>query len=259
MAAPSKPFTTIIDGQVDANSPVDEILMTSIRDSLVNLLEQISFGFTPAQAHRHNDIDSARINRTDIIITDTVSLFDDFLFDLAGWTILNTGAVLANGPNGLMRISNSAAATFHGIKTVQKAFTLDASDAITFECRLRSNVDVAAFLQFGFTDNTGSQASPANGVWFDNFSVATDRWKARTRASGVETSTDTGVSISSSLETIKLVATTSQVTFFVDDVLVATHVTNIPTVGMNLFLAITGTGEPTAEMIVDFVQATHNR
>lgn len=259
MAAPSKSFIPIADTQIDPNSPVDELLVTSIRDSLVNLLEQLSFGFTPAQAHRHNGIDSANINQADIIITGTVSLFDDFFFDLAGWTILTTGAALTDGQNGLVRITNDAGGVFKGIRTVHKAFAFDASDAVTFECRLKSNIDVAPFLQFGFTDNAGTGTSPPNGAWFDNLSVATDRWQTRTRASAVETNNDTGVSILSSFQTIKLIATTSQVEFFIDDVLVATHVTNIPTADMNLYLAIVGSGQPTAEMIVDFVQVTHNR
>ncbi|MCK7495188.1 MAG: hypothetical protein MZW92_31905 [Comamonadaceae bacterium] len=51
MPAPSKNFTAIADTAVDVDSPIDEVLMTALRDRDQNLYEWIGHGFTPAQAH----------------------------------------------------------------------------------------------------------------------------------------------------------------------------------------------------------------
>lgn len=61
MAAPTKPFVPIADEQVDANSPVDELLMTSIRDSLVHLEEWLGDDFVAAKDHDHDDVNSKSV------------------------------------------------------------------------------------------------------------------------------------------------------------------------------------------------------
>lgn len=61
MTAPSKSIVAILDAQIASGKPIDTVLMTSIRDALVNVEEQISFGFTPAQAHNHDGLNSATI------------------------------------------------------------------------------------------------------------------------------------------------------------------------------------------------------
>lgn len=61
MAAPSVAFTVIPDGDIDPDSPITTTLMTSIRDDLQHLREWLGHGFTPAQAHTHNGVDSAAL------------------------------------------------------------------------------------------------------------------------------------------------------------------------------------------------------
>ena len=59
MPAPSKPFTTIADSRIDPESIIDTDLMTDFRDNDINLAEWIGFGYTPAQAHTHDGVNSA--------------------------------------------------------------------------------------------------------------------------------------------------------------------------------------------------------
>lgn len=61
MTAPSKDYTDIADTQVDADSPLDTVLMTSIRDNLVHLKEVLYDTYTPAKAHTHDGTNSALI------------------------------------------------------------------------------------------------------------------------------------------------------------------------------------------------------
>ena len=59
MPAPSKSWVTIVDSQVDADSPLDTILMTGIRDNLIHLEEWIGKTYTAAIDHNHDGINSA--------------------------------------------------------------------------------------------------------------------------------------------------------------------------------------------------------
>ncbi len=59
MPAPSKSFTTIADSRVDPESIVDTDLMTDLRDNDIHNYEWIGYGYTPAQAHTHDGVDSA--------------------------------------------------------------------------------------------------------------------------------------------------------------------------------------------------------
>jgi len=59
MAEPSKSFTTIADSRIDPESIIDVDLMTDLRDNDIHNYEWIGFGYTPAQAHTHDGVDSA--------------------------------------------------------------------------------------------------------------------------------------------------------------------------------------------------------
>jgi len=61
MAAPSKSWVAIADSQVDADSPLDTVLMTAIRDDLVHLEEWLGKDYTAAVNHTHNGVDAAPV------------------------------------------------------------------------------------------------------------------------------------------------------------------------------------------------------
>lgn len=61
MPAPSKSWVTVIDGQVDSDSPVDSVLMTGLRDDLVHLREWLGSSYTAQVNHTHNGVDSALV------------------------------------------------------------------------------------------------------------------------------------------------------------------------------------------------------
>ena len=61
MPAPSKNWTVIADAALAVDEPITTTLMTEIRDNLVNLQEWLGFGFTPAQAHNHDGVNSVQL------------------------------------------------------------------------------------------------------------------------------------------------------------------------------------------------------
>lgn len=61
MPAPSKNWTVINDGAVDSDSPIDQALMTAIRDDLVHLEEWLGLSYTAAQDHDHDGVNSKSV------------------------------------------------------------------------------------------------------------------------------------------------------------------------------------------------------
>lgn len=61
MAAPSKAWVTQADSQIDADSPIDSVLMTGYRDDLVHLREWLGLGYTAAQNHDHDGVNSKQV------------------------------------------------------------------------------------------------------------------------------------------------------------------------------------------------------
>jgi len=61
MTAPTKNYTNIPDTSIDTESPIDETLMTQIRDNIENLREWLGYGYTPSRAHSHDGVDSVQI------------------------------------------------------------------------------------------------------------------------------------------------------------------------------------------------------
>jgi hypothetical protein len=85
--------------------------------------------------------------------------------------------------------------------------------------------------QIGFMDNV--TGTPSDSVSFRyTHSVNAGEWEAVTRSNGVETATDTNVAVvAGTFKTfrIEVNAAGTSVGFYIDDVLVATNTTNIPT------------------------------
>lgn len=62
MAAPSVTFDTIPSSDYDPESPITTGLMSAIINRTQHNHEWIGYGYTPAQAHTHDGIDSALIS-----------------------------------------------------------------------------------------------------------------------------------------------------------------------------------------------------
>lgn len=230
MAAPSKPFTPISDVQIDANSPTDELLMTSIRDALVHLEEWLGLDFTAAQNHRHNDIDSTKINQADLVRVDTVSIFDDFI-SLADWKLTGANAVIVDGENGVVDFVASAAGVYDGIRTLKKLFKLNGNQ-INFEIRIKDATLPADTYVLGLVNTDG--ADPGDGIYIDK--DVGGNWKSVTVNASTTTINIWDVAPGTSYTTLRIEATPTSVEFFADGVSKAVHTTNIP--GTSTLLAV---------------------
>ena len=245
MAAPSKNLTAIADSQIDADSPLDTTLITSIRDSLVNLSEQISYGYTPAQAHNHDGLNSPQILDGNVSKSGGLTVFDDFLGDVISniWT-LTSAAIAGGADNGVARITTSGSISL----VLGKAFRVGAN-TLTFEARVKMGAASPNAYKIGLgalndSNNNNDYIGIANNAAGANF-------LARSSKASTVTSTDTGVVIDgTSWWKIKFVATSTSVLFYINDVLKATHTTNIPIVNLGVVFNLGNTTD------IDYVQVS---
>ena len=241
MPAPSKAWVVVADSQVDADSPLDTTLITALRDDTVHLEEWLGKNYTAAIDHEHDDISSKKINMANISKTGGFELFDDFLgvgINTFNWALDGTTSISNTSTrrlSGVMVTSNAGGVT-GGIHTTTKLqFSLGSSNTLTFETKFRSDAAYSPTeLTMGFAE--ANMFSPTNSACFE-ITGTEGNWRARTSVGGVATTTDTGVPISlTAWHKLKIVATSTSVAFYVDDVLKATHTTNIPTGDMGVVL-----------------------
>jgi len=58
MPTPSKPFTAIVDAQIDVDSPLTDTLMTAYRDRDQHLAEWLGGSYVAAVDHDHDGVNS---------------------------------------------------------------------------------------------------------------------------------------------------------------------------------------------------------
>lgn len=98
MTAPSKTYTAVADTDIDVGSPLKQELFTRLRDNDVNAQEQLSFGYTPAQAHNHDGVNSALIEIGPNYIRN-----GSFESSTTGWTLtpFTGGSIATDSSNDL--------------------------------------------------------------------------------------------------------------------------------------------------------------
>jgi hypothetical protein len=95
-------------------------------------------------------------------------------------------------------------------------------------------------------------------MFFEFGAAATPNWKCYTRGAGVTTRTNTSIAVVAGTWyklRIDINAAANSVTFYINDTLVATHSSNIPTslIGMNVINLITKSAGITARtMLTDY-------
>jgi len=65
----SQEWTDVVDGQVDSDSPVNQILMMAIKDDLYHLKYWLGKDYTAADNHDHDDINSKSVVLGDNVVT----------------------------------------------------------------------------------------------------------------------------------------------------------------------------------------------
>lgn len=98
MPAPSKTWTAIADAAVAAGKPLDEPLLTALRDNLVHLEEWLGHSYAAAQDHNHDGVNSALISVGPNMLRNY-----GFEEDLTGWSssLYSGGSVAISSSNDM--------------------------------------------------------------------------------------------------------------------------------------------------------------
>jgi hypothetical protein len=168
-------------------------------------------------------------------------------------------AIAGDTANGRLLLTSAATTDNDGASIQGNEIWLPATGrTIWFETRLQvstaNDMDVFAGLTVNFATNPEAVLAAADRIGFQidegNASIL-----CKTEAGGTETSTDSGVDAVNATDVVlgfKIIDTT-QVEFYVNRNLVATHTTNIPATELTFgFCEISGTNLGTLSMSVDY-------
>jgi len=152
--------------------------------------------------------------------------YDDFWGDVLSdlWADqAETGSIAIQSAldNGVLRIITGAGANDDHSVTWGAIRPYDPAKVIHFECRARSETDVVIDAMIGLFEDVND-----NICWYLNES---DNFYAYNIDGGVATTTDTGIPIDTDWHTFAIEIDGTDVRYYLDGTLEATHTTNIPT------------------------------
>lgn len=160
--------------------------------------------------------------------------------NFSGYTGNGGGAfnipILATDQVGVFRFNTGStnAAAYSLIATYDNSFTFN-SNTYTMDIKdvtintLNTSTDSSAYI-IGFFDNLFSNGDPVDGAYF-SYDAGSANWKAVTRSNSVMTQTATDVVVATGIASsvdMEIRATSTQVLFYINGILKATHTTDIP-------------------------------
>lgn len=196
-------------------------------------------------------------------MSEQIKLFDDFIYagtasnsiGNLGWTLTSkngtaTWAAQAGSStrNGVGRLSTSNANDAAGAIKLGTSLQIYLGGGVTLFESYISIPTLGGLAESGFTarvgigDTTGT-GDEANGFYFeyDGTAAGTINWSCKTASASTRTTTGSGIAVNAG-QWYKLAAVAnsagSNVDFYIDNVCVASHTTNIPTLGMAPFIRI---------------------
>jgi hypothetical protein len=137
-----------------------------------------------------------------------------------GVCAINT--TLANGWYFLLQATNN---TFGTTNLVNKQMIFLCRSALS---TIPDNSTANTINMIGYGNVNGSATTEHSNGFYFFASNASANWVCKTAKAGTRTTTDSGVPLTTNMARFKIVATTSSALFYINDVLVVTHTTNIP-------------------------------
>lgn len=172
-----------------------------------------------------------------------VYIQDDFIFGTTsdgsvgslGFNIsgtLTAGPLVANRP-GILTVSTGAVSgTIARLNTFGGQTRYDVLNVTTWVFNVVTN-DINTIVRAGNSSSWGTDP-PTDGAYFERLDTDTN-WYCVTRAGSVSaTRIDTGIASSTTYRKFTVVTSASQVLFYIDNVLVGTQTTNIPSAGTTI-------------------------
>ena len=184
--------------------------------------------------------------RTSFLITDTFLSGSTTGGNIGqnGWWWVNgstSHAAASTGQSGFLRRATGATSGTHAytyLSSINAGVIVPTSKfRMGWLARLNDTADTTSRL--GLTDNISGNP-PANGIYVERLTTdAAANWYAVTRAASTHTRTDTGVAVNTTdPQMLEVHYDGTSMIFSINGSVVATHTTNLPTAGMDLWASI---------------------
>lgn len=191
---------------------------------------------------------------------------DDFItgngsgsWGVLGWTSAGTLSVQGSETNrpGILRIDTGAVSGTQARISYSNSGAIDPAAASTtiWATRLNTN-DANTTLRIGL-GNSVATSPPGNGIYFEKLDADTN-WFCVTRAAAVQTRTDSGIAVNTSFNTFSMTRNSSGALFYLNNALVCTHTTNIPTQFISPYVFIINSAAAAKTVDVDYFQIMMN-
>lgn len=170
-----------------------------------------------------------------------------------GWQAVGTITNLASEINrpGIIRFDTGAvlgtAARVHFSSS--SAFEGSLPHIINLAVRLNTN-DANTTTRIGSSSSVGANP-PTGGIYIEKLDTDTN-WFCITRSAAVQTRTDSGIAVSTSFITSSYRRTSSNVQFFINNTLVCTHTTNVPTTFLSPIVYIINSAAAAKTFDIDY-------
>lgn len=132
--------------------------------------------------------------------------------------------------------SGTAAGNYAVVRSQASQLSTTGSEQIfLYRIRLTATGD-SVIARIGLGDVVDGSTTPTDGIWFEyNTDSSTVYWRTVTSAAGSRTWNTTTKQADVSWHWLMIIASSSEVKFYIDSDLVSTHTTNIPTGNSQLF------------------------
>ena len=127
---------------------------------------------------------------------------------------------------------------------------------ITFEARIKlvSITDISALIGLFQVPPTDYAEPATDCAHFFMDPAVTSTFRARTYDSAVEEETDSLIALDTAYHKLGIIITRTEVTFYIDDVLVATHATRVPDVPLMIGILIRTEAGAQKNLRIDYVR-----
>jgi hypothetical protein len=170
-----------------------------------------------------------------------------------GWLASGTVTSISSTAShyGVFQLDTSTVSSTHVRISLHNTVMVDPAKNHTIVWQTAVNqVDANTTTRFGMV-NSVIESPPSHGIYLEKQDADTN-WFCVTTASGSSTRTDSGVAVSTNYIIFKYVRNSQGVQFYINDTLVATNTTRIPTTFLSPYLGIVNSAAASKTINFDY-------
>lgn len=199
------------------------------------------------QYERMYDIDTSAITIDDFFGS---NIDVKWVIDTVG---ANSDVKIVDGVGGVVKLNSGANNNDYGELSLSTK-NVDIACGMSIKIRLKISHVMNTMVEFGSIVDANQRMD-----FIYNETGSAGNWIARNTMAGVDTTTDTGVVGNTDWHIFRVVTSSSDIKFYIDDILKATHTTNLPTNLMKMYIKQTSNSANARNIELDFIEILSDR